>query len=352
MKLASIVGTRPQFIKSSMLSKAFQNSPCVDELVIDTGQHFDTYLSNVFLEEFGVSRPSYDLNINGGGHGEMTGRMMIALEPILLREMPDAVLVYGDTNSTLAGALVAAKLRMPLIHVEAGARSTDRYMPEQINRVVVDRLSELLFCVTSVSKENLRREGIFENVHIVGDLMYDAARTAIQSMGERPFSQELGVAGAYVVLTVHRAENTDNAERLVKIFDYVKQQARGASIIFPAHPRTKKAIEKADIRLDGILCVDPVGYGEMANLMAHSDQIFTDSGGVQKEAYFHRVPCVTLREDTEWPETISAGWNRLWHTDKYSERVETDAFGDGRAAEKIVQVIESTWPMQDPPDVQ
>ncbi len=341
MKLASIIGTRPQFIKASALSRAFQDFAEIIECVIDTGQHFDASLSDVFFEEFGMSRPDYDLEIHGGGHGEMTGRMLIALEPVLLREKPDAVLVYGDTNSTLAGALAAAKLRMPIVHVEAGARSADRYMPEQINRVVVDRLSALLFCVTGGSKENLDREGITENVPVAGDLMYEVARAAISSMGEERIAQGLGVTGEYAVLTVHRAENTDNVGRLVEIFDYVKAQAKDASIVFPMHPRTRRAVEDAAIELGNIICTDPVGYHDMANLMAYSSLIFTDSGGMQKEAYFHRVPCVTLRDDTEWPETIAAGWNRLWHTESYLPRVETAAFGDGQAAEKIARIVAS-----------
>ncbi|MEE8297101.1 MAG: UDP-N-acetylglucosamine 2-epimerase (non-hydrolyzing), partial [Hyphomicrobium sp.] len=316
------------------------------EVTLHTGQHFDHGMSDVFFEELGLPRPTYRLDINSGNHGEMTGRMLAAIEEVLLVTALDAVLVYGDTNSTLAGALAAAKLCRPVIHVEAGLRSFNRAMPEEINRVVADHLSDLLLCPTAVSIGNLKREGITENVIHVGDVMYDS--TLLASPIAKTHSRILTALGLepgdYALATVHRADNTASAEALERVLSHIADTAGDTPVILATHPRTRKAAEKFGVTLDRgpIRAIEPLGFLDMCRLMSDASKVFTDSGGMQKEAYFHRVPCVTLRSETEWVETVESGWNRLWSEPDYvvPRRAITD-YGTGHAAEACIDAVEA-----------
>ncbi|PIW31004.1 MAG: UDP-N-acetylglucosamine 2-epimerase (non-hydrolyzing) [Rhodospirillales bacterium CG15_BIG_FIL_POST_REV_8_21_14_020_66_15] len=337
-RIATVVGARPQFIKAGPVSRAFEDAG-IAEVLIHTGQHFDDGMSDVFFRELGLAAPDHHLGISGGGHGDMTGRMLIALEPVLMNDRPDGLLIYGDTNSTLAGALAAAKLDIPVFHVEAGLRSFRRAQPEEINRRVADHLSTLLFCPTPQAISNLAEEGISRGVMLVGDVMYDAALQAAGRPEGSDIVARLGLtAGEYEVATVHRAENTDDDATLAKVVDFLK--ARPGTVVLPLHPRTKAALARAGLTLDGVTVTEPLGYLEMTHLVKASAGVLTDSGGLQKEAYFHRVPCVTLRDETEWVETVEAGWNRLWQGPDFSRpRRDIDAYGDGGAATRIAQAI-------------
>ncbi len=339
-RIISIVGARPQFIKAAAVSRAFLATPGIEETLVHTGQHFDDAMSAVFFAELAIPAPAYNLDIHSGGHGEMTGRMLEGLERVMLRERPDAVLVYGDTNSTLAGALTASKLQIPVIHVEAGLRSFNRRMPEEINRVMADHLSAVLFCPTSEAVKNLAAEGITEGVRRVGDVMYDATLFARERIeGPSAALDRLGLAASrYALCTLHRAENTDDDERFARLIDYLEDEARTWPIVFPVHPRTRQRLQRGRKPSDNLILLDPVGYFDMQRLLAGASQIFTDSGGLQKEAYFHRVPCVTLREETEWVETVEAGWNRLWTTPDYKKRRDIAEYGDGNAAKQVAAI--------------
>ncbi len=337
-RIATVVGARPQFIKAGPVSRAFRDAG-IDEVLIHTGQHFDDGMSDVFFRELGLAAPDHNLGISGGGHGDMTGRMLIALEPVLLQDRPDGLLIYGDTNSTLAAALVAAKLDIPVFHVEAGLRSFRRAQPEEINRRVADHLSALLFCPTPQAVSHLAREGVTRGVMLVGDVMFDAALAAAARAEGSDVVSRLGLTpGSYEVATVHRAENTDDDGALAKVVDFLK--ARPGTVVLSLHPRTKAALARAGLTLDGITVTDPLGYLEMTHLVKASAGVLTDSGGLQKEAYFHRVPCITLRDETEWTETVEAGWNRLWRSpETAAPRRDIDAYGDGNAAGRIAQAI-------------
>ena len=341
LRILTVVGARPQFIKAAVVSRAIAGEPRAAEIMVHTGQHFDANMSDIFFSELAIPAPARHLGISGGGHGEMTGRMLAALEPVMIEAKPDMVVVYGDTNSTLAGALAAAKLRLPVAHVEAGLRSFNRAMPEEINRVLADHASDLLFCPTRAAVENLRREGIGVGVHQVGDVMYDAALFVGAASGQRSsIVERLGLeSGRYALATLHRAENTDDPRALGRALDYLKSAARERRIVFPVHPRTRAAIAAAGLSVAGLEAIEPLGYFDMHRLLQGAALVFTDSGGLQKEAYFHRVPCVTLRSETEWVETIACGWNRLWHVESYQPRVDVDEYGDGRAGERILGAI-------------
>jgi len=345
MRLVTVVGARPQFIKAAVVGRALTGRDGIEHALVHTGQHFDQRMSAQFFDELAIPEPDHNLAIAGGGHGQMTGRMLEAIEQVFLEVKPDGVLVYGDTNSTLAGALAAAKLHIPIHHVEAGLRSFNRRMPEEVNRVLTDHVSALLFCPTETSVDNLKAEGITSGVHLVGDVMYDATLFARAAAGQsRSVAEEAGLSkGEYVLLTLHRAENTDDPSRLAEICRYIEQATEGRPVIFPIHPRTRQAFDHHGITLDDVRMIDPVGYMEMNRLLTGAALVMTDSGGLQKEAYFHRKPCVTLREETEWVETIEAGWNRLWTSEDFSPRREIDTYGDGAAGEKIVQVIEDCF---------
>ena len=354
-KIATILGARPQFIKASVVSRALQASGALDEVMVHTGQHFDANMSAVFFDELGIAAPKHTLGIHGGGQGEMTGRMLEAIERVLIAERPAAVLVYGDTNSTLAGALAAVKLRIPVAHVEAGLRSFNMAMPEEVNRVLTDRISQWLFTPTAAAAAHLRTEGVAEaRIAPVGDVMFDVAlQHGARADAAGAALARLGLgAGGYALVTVHRAENTDDGSRLATIVDALDDIARHLPVVWPLHPRTRGVLEAAG-RLTSVSqrlhLIDPVGYLDIVQLEKHAAVIATDSGGVQKEAFFHRVPCVTLRDETEWVELVDAGWNRLAppaSAEPVSAAVraaigtrgaEIAPYGEGDAALRIVQ---------------
>lgn len=338
-KLVTVVGARPQFIKAAAVSRAVARQDGMSEIMLHTGQHFDANMSEIFFKELGIPAPSHHLGIAGGNHGEMTGRMLGAIEAVLIEERPDWVLVYGDTNSTLAGALAAAKLHIPIAHVEAGLRSFNRRMPEEINRVLTDHVSARLYCPTRAAVRNLADEGIREGVIHVGDVMYDAAVEARErARAASDVLARLGLAaGRFSVATVHRAENTDDAARLRAVIRYLEQVAAKRTVVLPLHPRTARAAAHFDVSLGGLQVIEPVGYLDMTALLDSCVDVHTDSGGVQKEAYFHGKPCVTLRDETEWVETVEAGWNRLWSVAAYKQpRRPIDDYGRGDATDRIV----------------
>jgi UDP-GlcNAc3NAcA epimerase len=373
MKIVTIVGARPQFIKAAVVSRAIANynkdvtssSLLVTEVIVHTGQHYDRNMSDVFFEEMNIPKPDYFLDINGLSHGAMTGQMMEKIETVLVEEKPDVVLVYGDTNTTLAGALVAAKLHLTVAHVEAGLRSFNRKMPEEINRVLTDHIANFLFCPTKQSVENLKAEGIINEeyasgnnnsssiVHnpmvcLVGDVMLDAA-IYYKELARR---LQLALPEKFILVTIHRAENTDNAVRLKSIFDGFEKIGKEVPIILPLHPRTRKTIKTLDLKTsDSIKIIDPVGYLEMIYLLKKCMLVMTDSGGLQKEAFFFKKPCITLRDETEWVELVKHGYNSLTGAgteniyDAYKAIIETDLdfnielYGDGKAGERIVDFL-------------
>ncbi len=351
MKIASIVGARPQFIKASPVSRALKQAGH-HEVIVHTGQHYDAQMSDVFFDEMGIARPDHFLEIGSGSHAEQTGRMMIAVERTLIAERPDRALVYGDTNTTLAAALAACKLGVRLAHVEAGLRSFNRTMPEEHNRVLTDHCSDLLFCPTQTAVDNLANEGIRAGVHLVGDVMYDAVLYfATRAREQSRVLTALGVRPReYMLATVHRAYNTDDPavlQRLLRALDSI-----GEPVIFPLHPRTRARLAAYDNGTEArnVRLVDPVGYLDMLALEQHAKVILTDSGGVQKEAFFFEVPCVTLRPETEWLETVSSGWNVLAGSDPDAivsaarggarpTGTPPRVFGDGRAAVLIAELV-------------
>jgi UDP-GlcNAc3NAcA epimerase len=344
LKIMSVVGARPQFVKAAPVSRAIRQSHV--EVLVHTGQHYDDNMSEVFFRELGIPQPDINLGIGSGPHGAQTGRMMAGIEKVAMDIKPDWMLVYGDTNSTVAAALVAAKLHIEVAHVEAGLRSFDRRMPEEINRVVTDHLSDLLLCPTEAAVSNLAREGIDRGVHLVGDVMYDAFLFNLEAARQRDgVVKELGLApGGFALATIHRAENADDRERLRSILDGIDRA--GMDVILPLHPRTRARIESMPAR---IRVLDPVGYLDMLALEDAAAVIVTDSGGVQKEAYFLGKPCVTLRVRTEWIETVEAGWNALVDADpdQIAEAIRTfrpkgvrpNLYGDGHASEKISRLL-------------
>lgn len=341
--IMTIVGARPQFVKAAVVSRALRARGRVAETIVHTGQHFDDNMSGAFFRDLDIPTPAHNLDIHGGTHGQMTGRMLEGLEELMLARTPALVLVYGDTNSTLAGALAAAKLHVPVAHVEAGLRSFNRRMPEEVNRVMVDHLSALLFCPTATSVANLSREGVAEGVHFVGDVMYDATLHAREVAEARSDAlQRLGLTpGRYALCTLHRSENTDDPARLQELLDHVEDAARNVEVIMPVHPRTQAVLQRAGLATGRLRLIEPLTYFDMHRLLASASLVLTDSGGLQKEAYFHRVPCVTLREETEWVETVGAGWNRLWRTPLWSTpRKEIADYGSGEAGRRIAEALE------------
>jgi UDP-GlcNAc3NAcA epimerase len=342
LHIVTIVGARPQFVKASAMSRALKARGSVREIIVHTGQHYDSALSDVFFEELEIPRPEINLGVGSGPHGAMTGRIMEAVEAFLMIQRPDAVLVFGDTNSTLGGALAAAKLGLPVIHLEAGMRSGVFTAPEEINRIAVDHLSALLLCSTGGAAENLQREGLRARTHIVGDVMYDVTLFARErSLSASNVLQRYELREHdYDVLTLHRAENIDDPARRLKLLDYVVRTHSGRQIVFPIHPRTRKALGAGSELPDGLTLIEPLGYFDFHRLLAGCGKIYTDSGGVQKEAYFHRKQCVTLRDETEWNETIEAGWNRLW-TQHDWRRPQSDIveYGEGKAAQRAAAEI-------------
>lgn len=354
-KIVTIVGARPQFIKAAALSRAVGEGygGKLTEILVHTGQHYDQNMSTVFFDELAIPSPQYNLEISGGSHGAMTGKMLEAIEKVLVFEKPDWLLVYGDTNSTLAGALAAAKLHVPVAHVEAGLRSFNMRMPEEVNRILSDRVSSLLFCPTAAAVENLAKEGIERGVHNVGDVMYDGATFyGARARRESDILERLGLSErGYILATCHRAENTDDRQRLGAILDALSDLAVDCPVVLPLHPRTRQLIAEYGFsdRMDRLLLIEPASYLDMVALEQSAAIVCTDSGGVQKEAFFFGVPCVTMRDETEWVELVNAGWNRLAGADadaiKTAVRAATPGlegaapYGDGRAAEKILDLL-------------
>jgi UDP-GlcNAc3NAcA epimerase len=347
VKILSVVGNRPQFVKSGPLSLALRNR--AEEITLHTGQHYDRELSEIFFEELELPPPAYRLDAGSGSHAEQTARMLPGIERVVLDERPDRVLVYGDTNSTLAGALAAAKVGVPVAHVEAGLRSFDRTMPEELNRILVDRLSDLLFCPTEIAVANLRREGVVDGVHVVGDVMLDANLRLAPIARERSRAlADTGVQpGEYVLATIHRPVNVGK-EPLAQIVDGLGRLDE--PVVFPAHPRTRDALSEHGIDVPkSVRLRPPAGYLDFAALASQTRVVVTDSGGVQKEAYWYRVPCVTVRTTTEWVETVEAGWNRLVAADASAIVSAISAaqpplnhpllYGDGHAADLIADVL-------------
>jgi len=353
MKVLTVVGARPQFIKAAAFSRALRAQH--DEVLVHTGQHYDPQLSDIFFEELALPQPDHHLGVGSGPHGRQTGQMLERLEPVLQQERPSWVVVFGDANSTLAGALAAAKLHLPLAHIEAGLRSFDRSMPEETNRIVADHCADLLFAPTETAMAHLAREGLSERARLTGDIMYDSLLQHLPLAAERSgIMERLGLkSGAYALATVHRAANTDDLAALGRILDALA--ILDEPVVFPMHPRARLALASSDLETgENVRAIEPVGYLDMLALQRNARMVLTDSGGVQKEAYLLGVPCVTLREETEWPETSADGWNVLAGTEP--ERIVQAArrhkpsgqppnvFGDGQAAQRMVELLE-----HDPP---
>lgn len=351
MKVLTIIGARPQFIKAAVVSRAFREHRLdVHEIIVHTGQHYDANMSDVFFDELEIPKPDHNLGIGGGTHGQNTGRMIEKLEGLMMEVQPQWVLVYGDTDSTLAGALAAAKLHIPVAHVEAGLRSFNRIMPEEINRVLTDHIAKILFAPTETARQNLLNEGVAEEkIKLVGDVMYDASLFYKERARKPQLPAELDIKGGdFVLCTIHRAENTDEPQRLKTIFQGLGDS--GETIVLPLHPRTRAKIASCGIDIpDNVWAIDPVGYLEMVWLEVNCRLVVTDSGGVQKEAYFFKKSCVTMRDETEWVELVESGWNCLVGSDsmriamaiKKSSvvRKSTPFYGNGDSARTILDLL-------------
>lgn len=373
LKIVTIVGARPQFIKAGMVSRAirnykrkFKDKRIIQEILVHTGQHYDYLMDQIFFEELKLPRPNYHLGVGSGSHGRQTGLMLERIEKVLEKEMPNLVVVYGDTNSTLAGALASAKLKIPIAHIEAGMRSYNREMPEEINRLLTDHLSTYLFCPTKQAIINLTKEGIRNGrgrvIRLVGDVMYDSI-LYYSKLAEKKSAilKKLGLlspqslqAKKYYLVTLHRAENTENPARLRSILRALKEIGKKIPVVFPLHPRTRKRIDLLHLKKEtkNIKIIEPVSYLNMLMLEKNAELILTDSGGIQKEAFWFEVPCVTFREETEWNETVESGWNRLVgaNTEEILNGIEKQLrkriyrksqkyFGNGRASERIVNQL-------------
>lgn len=351
-KIITVVGARPQFVKAATLSRQFRLLG-VEEVLVHTGQHFDANMSDIFFEEMEIPRPAYNLNIHGLGHGAMTGRMLEGIEEILIKEQPDALLVYGDTNSTLAAALAAVKLHIPVIHVEAGLRSFNMEMPEEVNRILTDRISRMLFCPTDAAVENLKKEG-YESmpaqVFKSGDVMQDAALFYAQKAEEKSDILARNGLKKFILGTIHRQENTDNPANLRGIVEALNEIHQHTPVVVPLHPRTRNILAKNNLT-PSFVTIDPVGYFDMIMLLKSCELVLTDSGGVQKEAFFFAKQCITLREQTEWVELVENGFNTLVGSNKntivaaYKKALNAapnftiDLYGNGQAAARIASII-------------
>jgi UDP-GlcNAc3NAcA epimerase len=359
LKILTIVGARPQFIKAAAVSRIARSLDHISEVLVHTGQHYDQNMSDVFFAELDIPKPDYHLGIGSASHGAQTGKMLEAIEQVLITEKPDWVLVYGDTNSTLAGAIAATKLHIPIAHVEAGLRSFNRRMPEEVNRVLTDHAANLLFTPTTTANQNLYQEGISRNlVHLVGDVMYDASLYYVQraELASHILDSLNLKPQQYVLSTIHRAENTDSSARLTAIFKALSKFSKEITVVIPLHPRTKKILEEMqilDIIPKTLYLIEPVGYYDMIMLEKNAKMIVTDSGGIQKEAYFYQVPCATLRDQTEWVELVESGWNCLISPNSSEEILQklqyqihqtllldtTQLYGDGTASRKIIEIL-------------
>ena len=372
MKILTILGARPQFIKAGSISREIAKYKEIEEIIVHTGQHYDANMSDIFFDEMQIPKPNYFLGIGGKSHGAMTGQMIEKIEEVALKEKPDWIMVYGDTNSTLAGAIVASKLHIKLAHIEAGLRSFNMKMPEEVNRILTDRVSNILFCPTDTAMKNLKAEGFeveeegrsektegrnscFGRVVKVGDVMQDGAMF-YKNISTKPSTFNLQPSN-FILCTIHRAENTDNETRLRNIFEALNEIAKEKQIILPLHPRTKKLLENLQTKNQKLLTknltiIDPVGYLEMVWLIDNCDLVMTDSGGLQKEAYFFEKQCITLRDETEWVELIECGANRLVGADKEKilevyknntefnkENSKLDLYGGGKASENIIKEL-------------
>lgn len=357
MKILTVVGARPQFIKAANISREIQRRTGINEIIVHTGQHYDSNMSDVFFQELEIPEPKYKLGINSKSHGAMTGEMLTRIEEVLINEKPDLVLVYGDTNSTLAGALAAAKIHIPVAHIEAGLRSFNMRMPEEINRILTDRVSTVLYSPSQAGIENLRHEGFCgEAPEVVrtGDIMYDSVLFYSSRIPQAERST-FAPAGTFALCTVHREENTNSPDRLRAIVDALKSVRREIEIVLPLHPRTKKLLSTHGIDTEGLHLIDPVGYIDMIHLLRDCRIVLTDSGGLQKEAYFMGKPCVTLRDETEWVELVHAGHNVLTGADgdkiveglhrqmKAKADWPRDIYGDGKTAKQIVDHLVSRF---------
>ncbi len=362
MRIVTILGARPQFIKASAFSRALREHNSlhtqepIEEIIVHTGQHFDANMSEIFFQELDIPKPHVNLAISGLSHGAMTGRMLEGIESVLIKEKPDVLMIYGDTNSTLAGAIAASKLHIPIAHVEAGLRSFNIRMPEEINRILSDRISNFLFCPTAIAVQNLANESIFKGVHLCGDIMLDVTNFFKEKADTTVDLLKWGLkSGKYNLATIHREENTNSPERLIAILKTLKEITTQCTVLLPLHPRTSQLIAKLGLQqlTEGIMIIEPVSYLEMTKLQMNAATIITDSGGVQKEAFFHRVPCITLRDETEWIETVELGWNKIVGADSdkireaYAIRSQGkeigEPFGNGFAAHKILQILKEKF---------
>jgi len=349
MKIVTILGARPQFIKAGTVSREIAKYDEIEEIIVHTGQHYDANMSDIFFDEMQILKPHHYLDVNGLGHGAMTGQMLEKIEKILIEEKPDWVLVYGDTNSTLAGALAASKLHIKVAHIEAGLRSFNMKMPEEVNRILTDRISNILFCPTDSAMQNLSNEG-YDNLAIKvvksGDVMQDGAMF-YKNLAVKP---KIDIKDKYILCTIHRAENTDDVQRLKNIFEALAVLSEDIQIILPLHPRTKNILKSLEIDTSCLTIIDPIGYLEMVWLIDHCELVMTDSGGLQKEAFFFEKPCITLRDETEWVELIDHRFNVLAGADKekiidvyksfeFSDGFDVDLYGGGEASHCIVQEL-------------
>jgi UDP-GlcNAc3NAcA epimerase len=354
MKIVTIVGARPQFIKAAVVSRAIQKRKTMDEVIIHTGQHYDTNMSEIFFKEMQIPKPAYNLEVKENLHGAMTAKMLTGIEELLLKERPDVVMVYGDTNSTLAGSLAASKLHIPVAHVEAGLRSYNMFMPEEVNRILTDNVSTYLLCPTQQAVDNLKQEGFmraFHKLHLTGDVMFDATLHYFMQSNDEIIKRFNLRHEQFILATIHRAENTDNIQNLTSIVDALNILNKQYKVIVPLHPRTKKLIKQLTTQPEFAIS-EPVGYPDMLRLLYHCSLVVTDSGGLQKEAYFFKKFCVVLREQTEWVELRDNGFSDLAGSDTKKITNIANAFlqssfidkeglyGDGRAGEKIADILE------------
>ena len=356
MKILTILGARPQFIKAGSVSREISMCDNIEEVIVHTGQHYDANMSDIFFKEMKIRNPDYYLGIGGKSHGAMTGQMIEKIEKVALKEKPDWIMVYGDTNSTLAGAIVASKLHIKLAHVEAGLRSFNMKMPEEVNRILTDRVSDLLLCPTEIAVKNLDKEGFpfmtatsnKQAIVNVGDVMQDGA-IFYKKLAKKP---NYNIDDNYILCTIHRAENTDNKERLRNIFETLNEIANNVQVVLPLHPRTRKILKDLKIDISNLTIIEPVGYLEMVWLIDNCMIVMTDSGGLQKEAYFFKKLCVTMRDETEWVELVEAGVNTIVganrekifnaykrHKPLNTNQISTTLYGDGNASKKIIEEL-------------